>query len=177
MLGIIAAALPRDDLIMRLLDLFAVLPALLVALVLFHSFGAQAWVLALAVIVSSVPFTARYARAAAHPVIHGPWVEQARAIGEPPLAILVHDVLPNLARPLCADAGLRFIGAICLVAAAGFLGFSPPPPAVDWGSMIAANIDGAALNAWAAVAPSLMILLLTVPANLLADRFARRVAA
>lgn len=177
LLGIIAAALPRDDVIMRLLDLFAVLPALLVALVLFHSFGAQAWVLALAVIISSVPFTARYARAAAHPVIRGPWVEQARAIGEPPLAILVHDVLPNLARPLCADAGLRFIGAIYLVAAAGFLGFSPPPPAVDWGSMIAANIDGAALNPWAAIAPSVMILLLTVPANLLADRFARRVSA
>ena len=67
---------------------------------------------------------------AAHPVIHGPWVEQARAIGEPPLAIPVHDVLPNLARPLCADAGLRFIGAICLVAAAGFLGFSPPSTGV-----------------------------------------------
>ena len=177
LLGIIAAALPRDDLIMRLLDLFAVLPALLVALVLFHAFGARPWVLALAVIISSVPFTARYARAAAHPVVNGPWVEQARAIGEPPLAILVHDVLPNLARPLCADAGLRFIGAIYLVAAAGFLGFSPPPPAVDWGSMIAANIDGAALNPWAAIAPSLMILLLTVPANLLADRFARRVSA
>ena len=43
--------------------------------------------------------------------------------------------------------------------------------------MIAADIDGAALNPWAAVAPSLTILLLTVPANLLADRFARRVAA
>lgn len=43
--------------------------------------------------------------------------------------------------------------------------------------MIAANIDGAALNPWAGVAPSLMILLLAVPANLLADRFARRVAA
>lgn len=65
LLGIIAAALPRDDLIMRLLDLFAVLPALLVALVLFHNFGARTWVLALAVIISSVPFTARYARAAA----------------------------------------------------------------------------------------------------------------
>ena len=175
-LGVTAAALRRDDLIMRVMDMFAVIPSILVALVLFHRFGAQHWVLALAVIIASIPFTTRYARAAAFPIIHSAYVEQARMIGESAPLILFRDVAPNLVRPLLADAGLRFIGAIYLVAAAGFLGFGPPPPSTDWGSMISENIGGASLNPWATIAPSLMVLLLTVPTNLLADRFARQVA-
>ena len=175
-LGAAAAALRRDDVIMRVMDVFAVIPSILVALVLFHRFGAQHWVLALAVIIVSIPFTTRYARAAAFPIIHSRYVEQARMVGESAPMILVRDVVPNLARPLLADAGLRFIGAIYLVAAAGFLGFGPPPPSTDWGSMISENIGGAGLNAWATVAPSLMVLILTVPVNLLADRFAKQVA-
>ena len=175
-LGIAAAALSRDDVIMRIMDVFAVIPSILVALVLFHRFGATPWVLGLAVIIASIPFTTRYARAAAIPIIHSGYIEQARTIGESALVILVRDVLPNLVRPLLADAGLRFIGAIYLVAAAGFLGFGPPPPSTDWGSMISENIGGAGLNPWATIVPSLMVLLLTIPTNLLADRFARRVA-
>ena len=176
MLGVAAAALQRDDLIMRVMDVFAVIPSILIALVLFHRFGAQHWVLALAVILASIPFTTRYARAAAFPIIHSAYVEQARMIGESAPNILIRDVVPNLARPLLADAGLRFIGAIYLVAAAGFIGFGPPPPSTDWGSMISEIIGGAGLNPWATVAPSLMVLLLTIPTNLLADRFARQVA-
>lgn len=175
-LGVGAAALRRDDAIMRVMDVFAVLPSILVALVLFHRFGAQHWVLALAVIIVSIPFTTRYARAASFPIIHSGYVEQARMIGESAPMILLRDVVPNLVRPLLADAGLRFIGAIYLVAAAGFLGFGPPPPSTDWGSMISENIGGAGLNPWATIAPSLMVLLLTIPINLLADRFARQVA-
>ncbi len=175
-LGVSAAALRRDDVIMRVMDVFAVIPSILVALVLFHRFGAQHWVLALAVIIVSIPFTTRYSRAAAFPIIHSGYVEQARMIGESAAMILVRDVVPNLARPLLADAGLRFIGAIYLVAAAGFLGFGPPPPSTDWGSMISENIGGAGLNPWATIAPSLMVLILTIPVNLLADRFARQVA-
>ncbi len=175
-LGVAAAALRRDDVIMRVMDVFAVIPSILIALVLFHRFGAQHWVLALAVIIASIPFTTRYARAAAYPIIHSAYVEQARMIGESAPIILIRDVVPNLARPLLADAGLRFIGAIYLVAAAGFLGFGPPPPSTDWGSMISENIGGAGLNPWATIAPSLMVLLLTIPTNLLADRFARQVA-
>lgn len=175
-LGVAAAALQRDDVIMRVMDVFAVIPSILVALVLFHRFGAQHWVLALAVIIASIPFTTRYARAVAFPIIHSAYVEQARMIGESAPIILIRDVVPNLARPLLADAGLRFIGAIYLVAAAGFLGFGPPPPSTDWGSMISENIGGAGLNPWATIAPSIMVLLLTIPTNLLADRFARQVA-
>ncbi|MXX80572.1 MAG: ABC transporter permease [Chloroflexi bacterium] len=175
-LGIAAAALRRDDVIMRAMDVFAVIPSILVALVLFHRFGAQHWVLALAVIIASIPFTTRYARAAAFPIIHSGYVEQARMIGEIAPTILVRDVLPNLVRPLFADAGLRFIGAIYLVAAAGFLGFGRPPPSTDWGSMISENIGGAGLNPWATIAPSVFVLLLTIPVNLLADRFAKQVA-
>ncbi len=175
-LGVAAAALRRDDVIMRVMDVFAVIPSILVALVLFHRFGAQHWVLALAVIIASIPFTTRYARAAAFPIIQSGYVEQARMIGEAAPTILFRDVLPNLVRPLLADAGLRFIGAIYLVAAAGFLGFGPPPPSTDWGSMISENIGGAGLNPWATIAPSVAVLLLTIPVNLLADRFARQVA-
>lgn len=177
-LGVAACASPRRTgaLVMRSLDVVVVLPPVLVLLVLLNRSPGRSWVLVVAVVVVTTPFAARYAQSAATPILASGYVEQALATGEGRAAVLRREVVPNLAGPLLADTGLRFVGAIHLAAAAGFLGFGPAPPATDWGSMIAENIDGAGLNPWAIVAPCLAIALLTVPTNLLADRFAQRVA-
>lgn len=177
-LGLVTAAGGRraGGALMRFLDVVAVLPPVLVLLVLLHRFDGRSSALVLAVVVVTTPFVARFTRAAALPILASGYVEQAVATGERRLAVLAREVVPNLTGPVLADAGLRFVGAIYLAASAGFLGFGPAPPGTDWGSMIAENIEGARLNPWAVVAPCTAIALLTVPANLLADRVARWVA-
>lgn len=124
--------------------------------------------------VASVPFVARFTRAVATPVLASDYVLAARLGGDGWPTVFVHEVVPNLAAPLLADAGARFIGSLYLVAAAGFLGFSPLGGDLDWATMVQAGLEGLRLNPWASLAPALVIAAITVPANLLVDRQLRR---
>jgi peptide/nickel transport system permease protein len=74
---------------------------------------------------------------------------------------------------VAADAGLRYVGAIYLLATVGFLGFDSGD---SWAAMVGANVDGARLNVWALAAPAAAIAALTVSVSVLADHAARRIA-
>lgn len=175
-LGVLAAGAGRraQTALIRCLDVLIVLPPVLVLLVLLNTSAPRALVLVATIVLVTTPFAARYARAAAEPLLRSGYVEHALASGDRRAAVLVRDVAPNLTGPLLADTGLRYVGAVYLVASAGFLGYGPAGQGVDWGSMIAENASGANLNVWAVVAPCAALALLTVSANLVADRLARR---
>lgn len=173
-LGAVMAASQSASRVLRLLDVIAVIPALVVLLLLLYRFGESTLVVGLAVIVTSAPYVARYMRSVAQPVLDSDYVLQARLVGEPRTVILWRHVLPNLAGPVLADTALRVAGTVYVVAAASFLGFGPPPPATDWAVMINEGAAGANLNPWALVAPALAIAAFTVPLNLLGDRLATR---
>lgn len=178
-LGILAAALgPRgSSAIIRVLDVLVMLPPILVLLILLSRGQNRSVTVIAAIVIVTVPFVARYIRAVALPVLASGYVEQALSMGDNRLTVFVREVVPNLAVPLLADAGLRLVGAVYLVAAAGFLGYGPTSPATDWGSMIAENIEGARLNAWPVVVPCVAIAVLTVSGNLAADRLSRGIGA
>lgn len=160
----------------RLLDLLLALPGILVLLVVVNGWGASSTVLVVIFLLVGVPYSARYARAATLRVVTGGFVDHAVAMGERPVSVLWREVVPNVAGPLLADAGLRLIGAIYLVATASFLGFGASPPAIDWAQMIGENVAGGSLNPWSVMLPTLLIAALAIVVNLLADRFERWVA-
>ena len=174
-IGLLAARRPTNRLLNGLLAVILSLPALLVLLLLFYRFGEHYWVPIAGVMIVGFPYTVRYTRAAALGAWRSHYVEQARLRGETDRWILLHEILPNVAGPVLSDTGLRFAGSVHLVTAASFLGFGPAPPATDWATQIAKNLDGGELNIWSIAAPALMIALLTVPANLLAARAAARI--
>lgn len=155
------------------LDVVLVLPSILVLLVVTYRLGPGLGTLVLVVTLVSAPFTARYVRSLAAPVLDTGYVEVAEAAGDSRPRVLLREVLPGLRGPLLADAGLRFVGAVYLVAAAGFLGVSPLAGTDDWASMLRDSLPGISLNPWAVIAPAVAIALVTVPANLLGDRLAR----
>lgn len=165
-----------DRAVVAVLDVLLALPWLLVLLVCVSGWGSGSVVLVCAVVLTGAPFVARVARAATLQVAHAGYVEQARALGEPLRAILLREILPNIAGPLLADAGLRFVASLYLVATASFLGFGLQPPAADWGLMISENVSGMALTPWGVVVPALLLGSLAVSSNLLVDRLARRLA-
>lgn len=177
-LGILSGYLQGrlDRALVAVLDVLLALPWLLVILVLVSGWGSGSFVLVLGVVLTGSPFVARVARAATLQVAHTGYVEQARALGEPVRWILTREILPNIAGPLLADAGLRFVASLYLVATASFLGFGQQPPAADWGLMIAENVDGMALTPWGVVVPAILIAALAVSANLIVDRLAGRLA-
>ncbi|MEM8618622.1 MAG: ABC transporter permease [Actinomycetota bacterium] len=173
-IGALMAASRAASRTLRILDVIAVLPPLLVLLLMLYRFGDSLFVVGLAVVLVSSPYIARYMRSVAEPVLASDYVLHARMVGEPRRVILWRHVLPNLTGPVLADAALRVAGTVYVVAAASFLGFGPPPPATDWAVMINDGAAGAGLNARAVIAPALAIAAFTVSLNLLGDRLAAR---
>ncbi len=62
------------------------------------------------------PFIARLTRAATLQVVKSAYVELARAQGEGAVSILAREILPNVAGPLLANAGLFLVGSLAISA-------------------------------------------------------------
>lgn len=156
------------------LDVALVVPMLVGSLIAFTVAGSSLLATIPIVTVLTLPFTSRYYRAAAQPLLRASFVEQARAAGDSTLTALVREVLPVLLRPVLTDLGLALIAAIYLLATVSFLGTSTIDAGFMWPSMVAHNLEGLELNPWATLAPLLAVVGLTVPLNLVVDALGGR---
>jgi peptide/nickel transport system permease protein len=163
-----------DPVIMRAVDVIIAFPPLLFLLVLASGAEHSLLGLTLGIAVVQFPGVARIVRSATLQVSVRGYVEAATARGEPTSYVLFREILPNIRTTMVADAGPRLTTSILLVAALSFLGFGQRPPAPDWASMISENQPGLALNPWASLAPALLIAVLTISLNVLADGVVRR---
>jgi ABC-type dipeptide/oligopeptide/nickel transport system permease subunit len=162
-----------DPILMRAMDVLLAFPALLVLLVLASGFGPQNWVLIVGVALVLIPAIARIMRTATLEASTRGYVDAALARGEKTTAILRRELLPNITPVLLADFGIRFGYSVVLIASMNFLGLGLNPPAADWGLMISENRNYISLNQWGVLAPALMLALLTVSVNLIADAYVR----
>jgi ABC-type dipeptide/oligopeptide/nickel transport system permease subunit len=144
---------------------------LLLLLVLIAGAGASTGVLVVGIVLVLSPGVARLVRTATLEVSTTGYIEAAVARGERTSSIMRREILPNIAPALVADAGVRFLGAIFLVASLNFLGVGAQPPAANWGLMIAENRQIISTNIWGVCAPSVLIASLTIAANLLGDAY------
>lgn len=171
-LGLISALTHRrwlEELLMRPLDVVLAVPSLLMILLVATAFPPGASGLVLLVALVSVPDAARIVRAAAAEAASGPAVEALRMQGESWWRIAVGHVGRSALRTLAADAGTRLTGALHMVATAAFLGIGVAPDASDWAVMVDRNRPGLLIQPWAVVVPALLVVALTVGANLLVD--------
>ncbi|MFC0626416.1 ABC transporter permease subunit [Kribbella deserti] len=83
-----------------------------------------------------------------------------RAIGSSPFWILTRHVLPAVAGPVARHAVLRLPGFALAIAALGFLGLGAQPPKPEWGLMLAESLPYVERAPWAALAPTVLLLLL-----------------
>jgi peptide/nickel transport system permease protein len=162
-----------DTAFTALFDALLAIPALLVALAVVALAGSGAAQIALAVGVSGLASYARMVRASTRAVRVLPYVEAAHSLGAHPGGILVRHVLPNIARPLLAFAGVTLSWAIMSAAALHFLGFGGDPSAPEWGAMLAEGRQVYRAAPWAALAPGLAITVTLLLVNGLAGRLVR----
>jgi len=165
---------PLAGLALRGVDLLLAVPPLLVLAALAAGLGGGSLMLVGATVLALVPSLVRLVYVAASGLVAQPWIEAALLAGERPQALLRRELLPNLAGPLAADAGVRLLGAVFLVSSAAFLGFGPAPPAADWGLMIAENVEGIEDQPLAVLAPAALIAAWAIGLNLVGDELARR---
>jgi peptide/nickel transport system permease protein len=173
-LGVAAAYLggALDAVVSRLDGLLLAVPPILVLLLVLQGWGYGSVTLVLVVLLTGAPFVSRVARAATMQVMSHGYVEQAVALGEGPGAVIVLEILPNVARPVLADAGTRLSFAVAVTASAGFLGFGPDTP--NWGTMVSQNLEGITLSPWPVIGPACCLALLALAANQALDRLAAR---
>ncbi|MFD9322986.1 ABC transporter permease [Streptomyces sp. NPDC060053] len=170
--GLVGALTHRrwlEELLMRPLDVLLAVPSLLLILLAATVFSPGPVGLTLLVTLVNVPDAARLVRAAAAEAASRPAVEALRMQGEAWWRIAFGYVGRSLLRTLAADAGTRLTGVLYLVATAAFLGVGVAPDAADWAVMVDRNRTGLFVQPWGVVVPALLIVSLTMGANLLFD--------
>jgi peptide/nickel transport system permease protein len=165
-----------DDVLMRGMDVIMAFPQIMLALVAVAVVGASAWVIIVAIALTTVPRIARVARGAALPVVERDFIACAEAMGVPRWRILFVDLLPNTLGPLMVEASLRMTYSIGVIAALAYLGLSPDPNGANWGTMIQQNQIMLVVQPWGAVMPIIAIALLTMGTGLIGDGIARTAA-
>jgi len=165
-----------DDILMRGMDVIMAFPQIMLALVAVAIVGPHAWVIVVAIALTTAPRIARVARGAAQPVVERDFIACSEAMGVPRWRILFGELLPNTLGPLMVEASLRLTYSIGVIAALAFLGLSPNPNGANWGTMINQNEIVLAVQPWGAAAPIIAIALLTMGTGLIGDGIARTAA-
>jgi peptide/nickel transport system permease protein len=177
-IGLIAAYARNvlDDVLMRGMDVIMAFPQIMLALVAVAVVGPHAWVIVVAIALTTAPRAARVARGAALPVVERDFIACSEAMGVPRWRILSGELLPNTLGPLMVEASLRTTYSIAVIAALAYLGLAPNPNGANWGTMITQNQLDLVVQPWGAAAPIIAIALLTMGTGLIGDGIARTAA-
>lgn len=164
-----------DTVLSRFLDALNSIPSKLFGLVVVAAVGSSIPVLILTLAVIYTPGAYRFSRALAVNIKTMDFVTVARARGEGILYLIRSEIFPNIAGPVLADFGLRFVFIVLLLSGLSFLGLGVQPPNADWGALVRENVGGLPFGAAAVVFPSLAIASLTISVNLLIDNLPKKI--
>lgn len=161
-----------DDVLMRVTELFHVMPRFLLVVVGIALFGSGLPQLILILGLTSWPTLARVVRAEVLSLREQDFVRAAEASGATPGRILARELLPNLLPSAIVMAGLLFGQVLLVEASLGFLGIGDPN-AISWG-LLAGQAQGFLRVAWwLPFFPGLAITIAVLGWNLLADALTR----
>jgi peptide/nickel transport system permease protein len=169
-----------DAFLMRVADVQLSFPAILIALLVdgvaraalpreVHDVVAFP-VLVGAIALAGWPQYARTVRGSTLVEKNKEYVQAARVIGVPPLAIMLRHVLPNVLGPVLVLATVHIATAIITEATLSFLGVGVPPTSPSLGTLI--RIGGEFLFSgewWITIFPGAALVLLVLSVNLLGD--------
>jgi peptide/nickel transport system permease protein len=159
-----------DQALMRVTDLFLVVPAVAVLAIALERFGHDRltiiWVLAALFWM----YVARVVRAEVLSIKEREFVEAARASGATGPWIVLRHVLPNCVGPIVVNATLSVAAAIVAESTLSFLGFGIQLPGTSWGRMLA-DAEGTVgtSQSYLLYFPGLAILLTVLAVNFLGD--------
>ena len=158
-----------ENIIMRICDILASIPGLLLGMVIMVVLGMNLPNLIIAVGVAGIPHFIRMSRASILTAKGNEFVEAARAIGYSDLRILVTQVLPNGLSPILVQATVLLGLNIMLAASLSFLGFGVQAPTPEWGTLVSSGRDYARNAPWLMAFPGLFIMITVLGFNLFGD--------
>ncbi|MBD8058375.1 ABC transporter permease [Cellulomonas sp. JH27-2] len=146
-----------DDVAMRVVDVLLSIPALLLSLALITVLGFGTINVAIAVGLANVASVSRIMRSEVLRVRTSVFVEASHASGSRWWTTLGRHVLPNAIGPVVVLAALELGAAVLAVSSLSFLGYGEPPPAPEWGALVAGGRDYLRTSWWLTTLPGLTI--------------------
>jgi peptide/nickel transport system permease protein len=171
-LGSLAGYFSRwtDQLLMRVTDLFLIVPAIAILAIAIKKFGNSATTIILILAGLGWMYIARVVRSQILSIKEKEYVEAARASGASSARIITRHLLPNTIGPILVNATLAIAAAIITESTLSFLGFGVQPPTTSWGRMLS-DAEGYVGTAKAHLLyfPGLALLIVVLCVNFIGD--------
>ncbi|PBB27430.1 MULTISPECIES: ABC transporter permease [unclassified Mesorhizobium] len=158
-----------DVVIQRIIDLFLVLPASLIALAVVASLGPGLANTMIAIAIVWWPWYARISRDEVRRLKARPHFEAARIAGVRGPRLLLRYLLPGVVPALLIGTSLDVANIVMTLSLMSFLGLGLPAPAPELGAMTSRALDSLTVHWWLPILPAAMIFLLCLLANLAGD--------
>lgn len=157
--------------LMRVTDLFIIIPTLVLAAVLGRMAGNVGGIFALAGMLALVSWTglARLVRGEVLSLREREFVAAARAVGTAPWRIIVRHILPNALGTIIVNATLLISAAILVETALSYLGFGVRPPNTSLGLLISENQNALSTRPWLFWWPGAFIVAIALCVNFIGD--------
>lgn len=145
------------------------MPVILVALAVVALFGGSVWIVIAVLGLLKWDRFAVVVRSTTQQIRALDYVAAAQTAGASTPAILLREVLPNIAPQLIVIATIEIASAILLEAALSFLGLGVQPPLPSWGLMISEAKAYMFFSFWLIAIPGLALAFLVFAINLAGD--------
>lgn len=158
-----------DDITMRIVDAWTILPQLLIIIVVVLTFGQGLAILIGVLAMISWPGAVRLVRAETLSLRSRDYVASARVAGASRPRIIIKHILPSVINLVIVTATLSTGTIILTEASLSFLGAGIPPPDPSWGKMVGDERQYVGAAWWATFFPGLVIALVVMSGNFLGD--------
>ena len=158
-----------DNVIMRIMDVFQAIPAILMAIAVVAVLGNGIGQLVAAMSIAFMPNVARTCRAAIFTVKDSEYVEASKAIGVSRGKIIVRHLIPNAIGVIVINAVGMVGAAILMVSTLSYIGVGIVPPTPEWGAILSAGKEYIRSGVHMVLFPGLMIMFTVISFNLFGD--------
>ncbi len=159
-----------DQALMRLTDLFLVVPSIVILAIALQAFGQEPLVIVLVLSGLGWMVIARVVRGQVLALKEKEFIEAARAAGASGPRIIVRHIVPNLVGSIVVNVTIGVAGAVIIESTLSYLGFGVRRPDTSWGVMLAdARSTPGTDKAHLLYFPALALILVVLAVNFLGD--------
>lgn len=158
-----------DDIFSSFLDILIAFPTLLLAMLIVAARGASLITAIVAIGLGISAILARLIRLLTKAVLSKDFIVAARVGGASWRRIITFHVIPNIWPTVLVALALQFGLAGLAEASLSYLGLGAPPPNASWGSLLQEAQQTVYVAPWAAVVPGILLVILVIGVNLIAD--------
>ena len=158
-----------DSVIMRIVDMFMAIPAMLLSMAVVAALGTGVDKLLVALSISQIPRFTRVVRSSIMTLRNQEFVEAAKCCGTSSARIILKHILPNGMGPVIVSATLTLGQVILSIASLGVLGIGVSSPTPEWGTIRSENKGHIRYYPYLGLIPGICIALAVMAVNFIGD--------